>query len=80
MSAAVIGSGWQGIATKGQWVGEQAERNYGLWLNEAGLIHLSYLNAGGDNITLDTERGSISKGEWTHVAGVIDTQTGIMKI
>jgi N-acetylneuraminic acid mutarotase len=54
-------------------------RNYGLWVNSAGGLHLSYVNGGG-NVSFSTAPGLIRVGVFTHVAGVIDTAGGVMQI
>jgi len=62
---------WQAIITKSLW----PTRDYGLYLHSSGSLHLSYLNAQGQNVRVDTPANSISQGEWTHVVGVIDIKT-----
>jgi N-acetylneuraminic acid mutarotase len=55
-------------------------RNYGLWVNSAGGLHLSYINSSGVNISFNTAPGLIHTGVFTHVAGVIDTAGGVMQV
>jgi hypothetical protein len=55
-------------------------RNYGLWVNTGGGLHLSYINSSGVNIGFNTAPFLIHVGVFTHVAGVIDTAGGVMQV
>jgi N-acetylneuraminic acid mutarotase len=57
-----------------------ATRNYGLWVNSTGDLHLSYFNASGVNVSFNTAPDLIRSGVFTHVAGIIDTAAGVMQI
>jgi len=59
--------------------GGNSVRNYGLYLNDIGFLHLSYVNANGENVSIDSPV-IFTPGQWTHVAAVIDTENDIMKI
>jgi len=67
---------WHTIVAKGQ---KGNERNYGLFINKNGLLHLSY-NSGTKWVVVETAPGAIKQGAWTHVAGVIDSSTQTMKV
>jgi hypothetical protein len=55
-------------------------RNFGLWVNGDGSLHLSYINGSGFNISFSTAPDLIPVGVFTHVAGIIDTTAGVMQI
>ena len=47
-------------------------------MNSAGYLHLT--TGDGGNQAISTANGSVTTGEWHHVAGVIDRTSGVMKI
>jgi hypothetical protein len=55
-------------------------RNYGLWVQSDGALHLSYRNVSGVNVFLNSPPGTITVGNFQHVAGVIDTVGGTMTL
>ncbi|MBN4081704.1 DUF1573 domain-containing protein, partial [bacterium AH-315-C07] len=55
-------------------------RNYTMWLNSSGYIHISYYNTSFSNIGLNTSSGTILTGQWYHVAAVFNWDSGSMKI
>jgi hypothetical protein len=57
-----------------------ATRDYGLFVKSNGALHLSYFNAAGTNILLETAANLVPVGQLSHVAGVINTATGVMQI
>ena len=56
-------------------------RNYGLFVDSSGGLLLSYITAGGkEHINLPSAANLVPIGQFSHVAGVIDTAAGIMVI
>jgi Concanavalin A-like lectin/glucanases superfamily/FG-GAP-like repeat/PKD domain/Cadherin domain/RTX calcium-binding nonapeptide repeat (4 copies)/FG-GAP repeat len=55
-------------------------RNYGLFVKSNGALHLSYFNAAGTNIFLETAANLVPVGQFSHVAAVIDTGAGVMQL
>lgn len=55
-------------------------RNYGLFVRSNGALHLSYINATGTNVILETVANQIAAGQYRHVAATIDTAAGWMRI
>ena len=56
------------------------KRNYGLWVRSNGQLWLSYINTGGAERLLASAAGTITIGTFQHVAGVIDTVSGTMRV
>src|SRR5262249_25168370 len=52
-------------------------RNYGLFVTSTGRLLLSYINAGGGGIELRSAANLVPAGQFSHVAGVIDTTPGL---
>jgi len=57
-----------------------AGRSYSLWLNRAGFLHFTSANGSRQDGIVNTPSGLVRPGEWTHVAGVMDRDTGKMRI
>ena len=57
-----------------------SDRNYGLFIHESGYIHLSYIDASGENIWINTPTNVIQQGTSYFIAGCIDTESGLMEI
>ena len=55
-------------------------RQYGLFVKSNGALHLSYFNAAGTNVFLETAPNLVPVNQFSHVAGVINTVTGVMQI
>ncbi len=55
-------------------------REYGLYLKSNGALHLSYFNAAGANIDVETAANLVPVNQFSHVAAVIDTAGGVMQI
>jgi hypothetical protein len=60
--------------------GSGTSRNYGLFVTSTGGLQLSYFTTGGANVFLNTAAGRVPVGQFTHVAGVIDSVAGRMQI
>jgi hypothetical protein len=69
---------WSPIVYKGAGTDALA-RNYTLWLNNAGFLHFT-TSDGTAQYAVNSPIGSIKLGEWYHVAGVIDRDTGSMRL
>ncbi len=55
-------------------------RDYGLFVKSTGALHLSYFNAAGTNVILETAPNLVPVNQFSHVAGVINTLSGVMQI
>ncbi|MCA9063465.1 MAG: hypothetical protein KDA96_10410, partial [Planctomycetaceae bacterium] len=55
-------------------------RNYYLGINNAGGLHLSYYNASAANVNINDLTSPITLNQWNHIAGVIDTVAGVMRV
>lgn len=58
--------------------GTSNQTTYGLWLHSSGFLQLD--SSDGSYQAIATANGTIGTGQWYHVAGVIDRNTGVMKI
>ncbi len=56
------------------------ERNYSLWLNKAGYLLFTSANGSAEDGVVFTAPGSIAAGQWIHFAGVMNRDTGVMRI
>ena len=54
-------------------------RTYGLFLNNAGYLHLVTADSSGQQ-NADTSAGTILAGNWYHIAGIIDRNAGELRI
>lgn len=68
---------WQPIVYKAG--GSVATREYTLWLNSSGYLHLTSSDASGQ-IHVDSPAGSIAWDEWHHVTGVVDRGTDQLRL
>lgn len=71
------GSGWAPLVSKMDSLGSIASRNYSVWLNGLGFVHLASANSSGVQSCSDTNN-VIATGAWYHYVGVIDRNTGTM--
>ena len=55
-------------------------RSYTLWLWDREALHFTGAPSAQSQIWINSPNGSIQPMRWYHVAGVVDTQTGVMKI
>ncbi len=55
-------------------------RNYGMWVGNDGTLNLGYRNVSVDQISISSPPGTITVGNFQHVAGVIDTVGGTMTL
>ena len=55
-------------------------RDYGFFVKSTGALHLSYFNAAGTNVILETAPNLVPVGQFSHVAAVIDTTAGVMQL
>ena len=55
-------------------------RSYTLWLTANGAVQLNVTPNGEPRIFMSSPSGLIHQGKWYHVAGVVDTFEGVMKI
>ena len=55
-------------------------RDYGLFVKSNGALQLSYINASGTNVFLQTAASLVPVGQFSHVAAVIDTTAGVMQL
>jgi serine/threonine protein kinase len=58
----------------------EGTRNYGLFVSSTGGLLLSYINESGSPIDLHSVANLVPEGQFSHVAGVIDTAAGAMYI
>ena len=70
--------GWCAVVAKSDV--SNVKRNYGLWVRSNGQLWLSYINTGGAERLLASAAGTITIGTFQHVAGVIDTVSGTMRV
>ena len=70
--------GWCAVVAKSDV--SNIKRNYGLWVRSNGQLWLSYINTGGAERLLASSAGTITIGTFQHVAGVIDTVSGTMRV
>jgi hypothetical protein len=56
--------------------GSGASRNYGLYVRSDGGVQLSFITTGGASVVLNSAPGLVPVGQFTHVAGVINTAAG----
>src|SRR5262249_46879553 len=57
---------------------DEKKRNYGLFVDSEGGLLLSYINRGGEaHINLPSAPKQVPVGQFSHVAGVIDTTPGV---
>jgi large repetitive protein len=71
---------WQPLLNKSNdTAANGSNRTYSMWLNDQGYIHFTTADASGQQ-ELNSAPGSIPRGEWVHVAGVIDRTTGQMRL
>jgi len=78
MKADSIDATWRSLIGKSN--NTSTGKNYAVLLNSGKYLRLSYNNAGGDDIYLDTPANSVKIGQYHHVACVLDVQGGVMKI
>jgi serine/threonine protein kinase len=60
--------------------GRGTTRSYYLFLSSQRALRLSYNTTAETDVTLDTEADTVPVGQFSHVAAVIDTASGIMRI
>ncbi|KQP20290.1 LamG-like jellyroll fold domain-containing protein [Pseudorhodoferax sp. Leaf265] len=70
---------WQSLLYKGNQVQDGAQRNYSMWLNSAGYLHLSIGTDWGE-YTVRTADASIQADRWYDVVGVVDRANGKLRI
>ncbi|KQP49886.1 CARDB domain-containing protein [Pseudorhodoferax sp. Leaf274] len=70
---------WQSLLYKGNQVQDGAQRNYSMWLNSAGYLHLSIGTDWGE-YTVRTADASIQADRWYDVVGVVDRTSGKLRI
>ena len=78
-SLAFASGDWMPLVYKGDADTPFVERNYSLWLNKAGYLHFTSAN-GRPGRHRRSATGSIVAGQWYHVAGVMNRDTGQMTL
>ncbi len=68
---------WQPLVYKGG--ASVGSRQYTLWLNSSGYLHLTSSDASGQ-INIETPRGSIAWDTWNHVVGVVDRTNNQLRL
>lgn len=56
------------------------QRSYSLWMHSVGMFHFTSTAGGFDQDYIEMPHGSIQAGQWYHVAGVVDRDTGSMRL
>ena len=72
-----FGKDWMPLVQKSS--GALGARTYSLWLNRSGFIQLTSADTSGEEF-VQTADGTIQPGQWYHVAGVIDRDTGSLRL
>ncbi|HVK15261.1 MAG TPA: LamG-like jellyroll fold domain-containing protein, partial [Gemmataceae bacterium] len=75
-STLAFASGFGAVLAKGT----GATRNYALFVRSTGSLRLSYFTTGGADVVLETAAGVVPAGLFSHVAAVIDTAAGVMRV
>jgi tetratricopeptide (TPR) repeat protein len=55
-------------------------RSYSLWLNNAGYVHLAFTPNNNKQNYIESQMNSIPLNTWSHIAGVIDSKNGVIKL
>jgi hypothetical protein len=70
---------WQSVFHKGSESSDAGQRTYTLWVNRNGYLHFTTSDSWGE-MYVQTPAGSIQAGTWYDFTGVIDRDTGSIKI
>ncbi len=68
---------WMPLINKG--TTSSSQRSYALWLNSSGYLQFNTSDSSGLQ-AFNTSSGLIGRNSWNHIAGVVDRDTGRMKL